>query len=201
MTQSVTNGASTHTDQPKADNLLDIGREALARGDWQEARACFEAALHERETAAALDGLGMAAWWLNDAAATFDARQRAYRLYAAQGQARSAARLARALGDVDLEMAALAGEGLGLVSLGKVHEGMRRLDEATLAAIAGEMSDIDAACTACCSLIFACEWTRDYERAAQWIERLRELATRWSHPSLLAFCRIHSVSVATPCCL
>jgi LuxR family transcriptional regulator, maltose regulon positive regulatory protein len=244
----------------QASDNLSKGHDALARGAWQEARASFAAALQEAETAAACDGLGMAAWWLNDATTTFDARQRAYRLYTAQGQVRSAARLAaylaldyfyfqgayavangwvqrgrrlldglepgaergwldvaeayiimwadlnyaaaqqlclqaaslaKALGDVDLEMAALAGEGLCLVSLGQVHEGMRRLDEATLAAIAGEMSDIDAACTACCSLIFACEWTRDYERAGQWIERLRQLATRWSHPSLLAFCRIH----------
>jgi LuxR family transcriptional regulator, maltose regulon positive regulatory protein len=241
-------------------DLIDKGHQALARGEWQEAWSSFAATLAEGETAVALDGLGMAAWWLNDATTTFDARQRAYRLYTTQGQVRSAARLAaylamdyfyfqgayavangwvgrgrrlldglepgaelgwldvaeayiimwadlnyttaqqlclqaaalaKALGDVDLEMAAVAGEGLCLVSLGKVHEGMRRLDEATLAAIAGEMSDIDAACTACCSLIFACESTRDYERAAQWIERMRQLATRWSHPSLLAFCRIH----------
>lgn len=68
---------------------------------------------------------------------------------------------------------------------------MRRLDEAILAAVAGEMTDIDATCPACCCLIFACEWTRDYERAGQWIERLRELAARWPHPVSFAFCRIH----------
>lgn len=242
------------------ENFLHAGQTALARGEWHKARACFEAELNEQETAVALDGLGTAAWWLNDATTTVEARQRAYQLYTAEGHVRSAARvaaflamdyfyfqgayavangwvlrgrrlleevepsselgwldvaeayitmwadldyvtaqelcrravaLAKSLSDINLETAALAGEGLSLVSMGKVREGMRQLDEATLTAIAGEMTDIDAACTACCSLIFACEATRDYERAAQWIEQLRELATHWSHPSLLAFCRIH----------
>jgi ATP/maltotriose-dependent transcriptional regulator MalT len=53
------------------------------------------------------------------------------------------------------------------------------------------MSDINAACTACCCLIFACEWTRDYERVAQWIARLQDLAIRWAHPTQLYFCRTH----------
>ncbi|MCL4871712.1 MAG: helix-turn-helix transcriptional regulator [Anaerolineae bacterium] len=244
--------------------LLLGGREALARGDWQEARTCFTAALKEQETAAAFDGLGMAAWWLNDAAATFDARHRAYQLYNITGDVRSAARiaaflaldyfyfrgeyavangwvergrrlvegippgpelgwldlaqvyiilwadldyvvgqqlcaqvitLAKALGDVDLEMAALAAEGLAFVNQGQIGEGMRRLDQSTLAATSGDVKEIDAACTACCCLIFACEWTRDYERAAQWIARLRDLATRWSHPTLLAFCQVHYASL------
>jgi ATP/maltotriose-dependent transcriptional regulator MalT len=103
--------------------------------------------------------------------------------------------LGKSLRDIDLEMSALATEGLALVAQGMIKQGMRRLDEATLAAIAGEMMDVDAACTACCCLIFACEWTRDYARAAQWIERMRELAIRWAHPTLLSFCRIHYASL------
>src|SRR3712207_9381979 len=88
-------------------------------------------------------------------------------------------------------MLALACEGLSLVSQGQIGEGMRRLDEATLAAVAGEMTDIDAACMICCCLLFACEWTRDYQRAAQWIARLQDLAIRWAHPTQLFFCRTH----------
>lgn len=241
-------------------DLLRAGQAALARGAWGEARACFVAALRGEETPEALEGLGMAAWGLNDTAVTFDARERAYRLYRQRGDCRGAARMAthlaidhfffrgeyaiangwlqrarrlleglgpcaelgwlavteaqiagwaehdfatvqslcaqaagmgKALGDIDLEMLALACEGLALVGQGMIGEGMRRLDEATLAAVAGEMSDIDATCTACCCLLFACEWTRDYERAVQWIERLKELATRWAHPTLFYFCRTH----------
>jgi LuxR family transcriptional regulator, maltose regulon positive regulatory protein len=99
--------------------------------------------------------------------------------------------LGNAFGDMNLQMLALACEGFALVGQGMIGEGMRRLDEATLAAVAGEMTDIDATCTACCCLIFACEWVRDYERVAQWINRLKALAARWSHPTLFSFCRIH----------
>jgi LuxR family transcriptional regulator, maltose regulon positive regulatory protein len=75
--------------------LLDDGNAALARGDWEGASAAFEAALNVEETAEALEGLGMAAWWLDDAATTFDARERAYRLYREHGECVAAARLAR----------------------------------------------------------------------------------------------------------
>jgi LuxR family transcriptional regulator, maltose regulon positive regulatory protein len=108
-----------------------------------------------------------------------------------QALAVEASALGSAWGDVDLEMLALACEGLALVGQGKIHEGMQRLDEATLAAVTGELTDADAACTACCCLIFACEWTRDYERAAQWIERLRGLAARMAHPTQFFFCQTH----------
>ena len=67
--------------EPMENEALRAGQEALARGAWDEAYASFQAALHGEETAGALEGLGMAAWWLDDAAVTFDARERAYRLY------------------------------------------------------------------------------------------------------------------------
>ena len=54
------------------------GDELLSRGAWSEARAAFEAMLRERETPEALEGLGLAAWWLDDADAVFDSRERAY---------------------------------------------------------------------------------------------------------------------------
>jgi LuxR family transcriptional regulator, maltose regulon positive regulatory protein len=78
---------------PRTD-VLSAGHEALALGHWAEARAAFEAALAQQETPEALEGLGLAAWWLDDAAATFDARERAYRLYRERGDRRGAARMA-----------------------------------------------------------------------------------------------------------
>lgn len=70
------------------------GNDALARGAWGEARADFESALRTRETAEALEGLGIAAWWLDDAAVVFDARERAYRLYVERDDRAGAARVA-----------------------------------------------------------------------------------------------------------
>jgi hypothetical protein len=70
------------------------GAEALARGSWLDAREAFEAALCEEETAAALEGLGLAAWWLDLADVVFESRERAYRLFLDAGDRPSAARLA-----------------------------------------------------------------------------------------------------------
>jgi LuxR family maltose regulon positive regulatory protein len=73
------------------------GREALARGEWEAARRAFETALAEGETPEALEGLGLAAWWLDDAPVVFDAREAAFRLYAERGDRPGAARVAAAL--------------------------------------------------------------------------------------------------------
>jgi LuxR family maltose regulon positive regulatory protein len=80
--------------QPRPVASIEAGHEALAQGAWEEARACFEAALEEEETPEALEGLSWSAWWLDDAGAVFDARERAYRLYRKQGDAAGAARMA-----------------------------------------------------------------------------------------------------------
>jgi hypothetical protein len=55
---------------------IEVGHEALAQGAWEEARAHFEAALEEEEIPEALEGLSWSAWWLDDAGAVFDARER-----------------------------------------------------------------------------------------------------------------------------
>src|SRR5262245_32108800 len=74
------------------------GDEALARGAWTEAREAFEAALAVQETPESLEGLGTAAWWLDVADLVFDSRERAYRLYLANGNRPAAARVAGWLG-------------------------------------------------------------------------------------------------------
>jgi DNA-binding NarL/FixJ family response regulator len=70
------------------------GDDCVVRGAWPEARAAYEEALRERESPEALEGLGMAAWWLDVADVVFDARERAYRLYSERGDRRSAGRIA-----------------------------------------------------------------------------------------------------------
>jgi DNA-binding NarL/FixJ family response regulator len=234
------------------------GERALARCEWERARACFEAALLHAESAGALEGLGMAAFWLDDARAVFDARQRAYRLYRKLADPRGAARMAlaladdylsfraqtvvsrgwlerarrllddlpasseqgwlklyqgyfalvvegdplaaqqraaeglstaRGIGDTDLEMTALAQEGLALVMQGNLAEGMPRLDQATTAVIAGEMCDALAVSRTCCMLVAACERSRDFERAAQWCRHIERLCERSRLNFPLAICR------------
>jgi ATP/maltotriose-dependent transcriptional regulator MalT len=54
------------------------GHAALEAGRWAQARAAFEAALAERETPEALDGMGSALWWLGETRASVAYRERAY---------------------------------------------------------------------------------------------------------------------------
>jgi DNA-binding NarL/FixJ family response regulator len=103
--------------------------------------------------------------------------------------------LARQLGDIDLEMTASALGGLALVSQGEIAAGMARLDEATTAATAGEMSDPVAIGFSCCYVIFACERVRDLDRAAQWCQRLAAISAEQNVRALRAVCRAHYGSV------
>jgi len=59
--------------QPGRDPLA-VGRDALDRGAWNEARTHLTASVAERETPEALEDLGLAAWWLDEPALTFDSR-------------------------------------------------------------------------------------------------------------------------------
>ena len=73
---------------------LTAGRAALDAGAWQQAQQAFERLLAIEETPEALEGLGLAAWWLNLAEVVFDARERAFRAYRSRGDQTSAARMA-----------------------------------------------------------------------------------------------------------
>jgi hypothetical protein len=68
--------------------------EALARADREVVRGAFKQALRERKSPEALEGLGLAGWWLDLADLGFDSRERAYRLYRDRGDRLGAARLA-----------------------------------------------------------------------------------------------------------
>jgi LuxR family transcriptional regulator, maltose regulon positive regulatory protein len=114
---------------------------------------------------------------------------------AARAAGADAAAIGRRVGSVDAEMLGMAMEGLALVTAGRVHEGMARLDEVAAAVVAGEVTDLAAAGDACCAMIFACERVRDFDRAAQWCQQIRELARRTAQRSLLAVCRTHYAAV------
>ena len=242
------------------------GWAALNRGEWERARDEFQTALAAGDDPEAWEGLAWAAWWLHDAAAAIDARERSYALYRARSDARGAARgamwlaqdymdfrndaavangwmqrahrllekhppsaehawlaacdahlalmaeknpvtarrlateavsISEALGIIDVEMLGRALEGLALVCQGQVREGMRMLDEAAAAAVAGELADLQAISLTCCYLIFACERVRDYPRAAQWCERVKEFCRRWRCSFLFAVCRTQYAGVLT----
>lgn len=100
-----------------SDSRLDAGRDALARGQWRAALDHFTAALQERESASALEGLSEALFWLDDVPRSLELRDRAFQTWRDKGElpraARAAAWLAR-------EHAAVHGEG------GAAQEWLRR---------------------------------------------------------------------------
>ena len=70
------------------------GYEALAVGNWSEARAAFEEAVSTAESPEALDGLGRSLWWLREARQAIVCRERAYSGFRRDGELGRAARIA-----------------------------------------------------------------------------------------------------------
>jgi DNA-binding NarL/FixJ family response regulator len=240
------------------------GADALARGAWEDARAAFETALIARESPEALEGLGLAAWWLDLSEVMFDARERAFRLYRERGDRAAAARIAvwlawdhwafrgehavasgwlqrarrlledagpcperaflevreaslcifedydpdrahalategiriaRLCGSGDMELLGRSVQGLALLMSGAVAEGMRRLDEVNAAVLAGEMHDFVAIALACCYMVAGCDHVRDYDRAMQWLARLKIFCAKWGLRPLFAVCRTQYAAI------
>ena len=73
---------------------LAAGHAALTGGEWEVAYQAFETVARIDDRPDALEGLGLAAWWLDLADVVFDARERAYRGYRERDDSLSAARMA-----------------------------------------------------------------------------------------------------------
>jgi DNA-binding CsgD family transcriptional regulator/tetratricopeptide (TPR) repeat protein len=76
-----------------AAEALEAGRRALAAGAWDEARAAYVQVLREQDDPEALDGAGLAAWFLGEIEDSLELRQRAFAAYAAAGQCDVAAQV------------------------------------------------------------------------------------------------------------
>ncbi len=98
--------------------------------------------------------------------------------------------LSKSLNYIEGEMLAEALKGFILVVEGKISEGMPLLDEATLLASTSEKGDIKITTITCCFLIDACERIRDYERASQWCNNVKEMCKQWRYKAMFANCRM-----------
>jgi DNA-binding NarL/FixJ family response regulator len=83
-----------HATAAQTDEQLARGHEALASGDWEEARQAFADSLAAAESPEALDGLGRALWWLRDEHGAVVHRERAYAGFRRDGDLARAARIA-----------------------------------------------------------------------------------------------------------
>ena len=77
-----------------ADTALARGYEALAVGNWSDARTAFEDAVRTAESPEALDGLGRSLWWLREGREAVVYRERAYSGFRRDGELGRAARIA-----------------------------------------------------------------------------------------------------------
>ncbi|WP_290637353.1 LuxR family transcriptional regulator [Aquisalimonas sp.] len=110
---------------------------------------------------------------------------------------RTALTVSEACDDPDLGILALAMEGLALVSDGRIDDGMQRLDEAAAAVLGGELQQPIWELPVLCWLIFACERARDFGRAAEWCEMMRDAAQRLEHTASQGICRAHYATLLT----
>jgi ATP/maltotriose-dependent transcriptional regulator MalT len=108
---------------------------------------------------------------------------------AAATLARAALDVALGAGDTDLELRALTQLGLAEVSLGKVDEGLTRIDEAMAAATSGEPTTLETFADVGCALMLACQLAGDDQRPKQWSQVLDAFVRAYDHVALLAFCR------------
>ena len=92
-------------------------------------------------------------------------------------------------------MIALAVQGFALVCEGEVAAGIACLDEAAAAATGGELKRKSAPIWILCYLIYSCERVRDFDRAAQWCTKMREVADRLRFLFPRGICRVHYAGV------
>jgi len=159
------------------------GEEAVASGWMQRAKRLLEGLEPGAEHA------WLAVWEAHLALLYRNDDDEAQRLIA---EARS---IARRLGLGDVELMSTGLEGVVLVSRNDISEGMRRLDEVTAAAVGGELGSLEAAGNSCCYLLTACERIRDFDRAAQWFEKVRRFVDRTNYRPASTFCRDHWIGI------
>ncbi len=105
-----------------------------------------------------------------------------------EANATTALDLAHRFGDRELECKALGDSGLALVSMGRIRDGMARLDEAFIMITSGESTDPSVVGPVLCDLLSSCDRCGDATRAESWLRVIERNAPRrrTSGPSLHA---------------
>ena len=98
--------------------------------------------------------------------------------------------LARRHGNRDAESTALVIKGTALISAGRWKEGMALLDEATAAALSGEV-DLRSASDVYCTTISACRSMADFQRASEWTDKADRWMSRNSVGGYTGICSVH----------
>jgi len=97
-------------------------------------------------------------------------------------------------GDRDLMALGLQDQGQALVAMGQADEGMALLDEATVAALSGDLRPLTTGIIYC-NMIGTCEETADYKRASDWTDVARRWCERQTIAGFPGMCRVHRAEV------
>jgi class 3 adenylate cyclase len=115
-------------------------------------------------------------------------------LVAAEQHFDEAMTIAARTGDRDLAAQSLHDKGRTLCSLGRFAEGLALMDEAMVAAVAGDLTP-PAAGYVYCSMIDMCSRLGDYRRSAEWTEATSRLCERLQIPGFTGICRVHQAEL------
>jgi class 3 adenylate cyclase len=96
--------------------------------------------------------------------------------------------------DSDLMALALHDKGRILIDTGKVTEGQALIDEATVAAIGGDLLPMTTGIIYC-NTIDSCESLADYGRAGEWTEAAKRWCERVAIAGFPGLCRVHRATV------
>ncbi len=107
---------------------------------------------------------------------------------------REAYELAVRHGDRDLQAITLHDQGSALIALGRADEGLALCDEATAAAVSGELSPI-ATGVVYCNTIAICQSLGDYVRAGEWTEAAKRWCERQDINGFPGICRVARATV------
>jgi class 3 adenylate cyclase len=102
--------------------------------------------------------------------------------------------LATRLNDRDVQSHALVFKGRALTRKGDVAQGLALLDEATAAAVSGDLSPITA-CSIYCVTISACQGVGDYRRAVEWTQAANRWCDRLDVSGFPGACRVHQAEL------
>ena len=101
-----------------------------------------------------------------------------------------AAELGKKYNDKDLQALATMAQGLTQVAYGDVTKGLARLDQATVAAVAGDLT-LWSAGWVYCGTIGACREVADYQRASEWTEATTRWCERQAIGGFPGVCRVY----------
>jgi class 3 adenylate cyclase len=120
--------------------------------------------------------------------------RRADQIEAALDLADQAVQIGSRTGDPDLLASALTLLGQLRIATGQVSDGFALMEEATVAAVNGELTPFTTGVTYC-NMISACRDLTDYRRASEWTEATERWCERQSVSGFPGVCRVHRAEV------